>query len=551
MLKVDFYNKYWSQHDFDNISFFVCGWAEHKGVVYGVKDLIPLLKDVNFKSQKDRVDFVSQLEGNFTFLISIDDFHYIISDKMRSFQLVYYFEDDHLVVTDDLMKHKKNSSFKFEINNIVCEQLLRTFYVVGPYTLFKEVFSSQSGEIVCLKLNGNKIEREQYFQWAPYMEDDNFQRNYKEEALIQDEIFIDVFKRMVKSAPHVNNWIIPLSGGYDSRTIINYLYKLGLKNVICFSYGMEKNIQSEISKQVADALGYEWHFIDYKFWIHKLNLNVIYEYIEFGFNGVNIPHLQDFPAVFALKELGILQKNDIFVPGHALEVIAGNHLSEKMQYCNNFENVIPTISHHFMGFGYHNKSKSKIFEHVKSIASEYNLKESQIAECFDWQERQTKFIANSVKVYEYFGYESRIPEWDGTLIKYWEKIGFNYRLHRNMFKEVFKKYLNAEEIKHIPFANDIKEKNKISTKQLIINNIPFTVKKLFKKYGINKSFYYVDEGLHIVYSDNKETIGDYLDSYNAPEIVINYLQSYAKTQRLSNFEINALSTLLNIRNAKK
>ncbi len=551
MLKVDFYKKYWLQLNLDDICIYGCGWAEYEGFLLNTEALIKKIAEIDTLEIQNFINFANKLEGNFTLLISNNYQHFIISDKMRFFQLVYYIDGKTLVVTDDIMKHKKHTKFQFNISDTICEQFLRSFYVVGPYTLFNDVFSTQSGEIIYVNSNDLEIKRTQYFQWAPIIEDEMVQRDYKEEAVKQDEIFINVFNRMIKSAPHVNNWIIPLSGGYDSRTIVNYLYKLGVKNVICFSYGMERNIQSEISRQVAEALNYEWYFIDFKNWIPKLDLNMLNDYIEFGFNGVNIPHLQDFPAIFAMKELGILKPNDIFVPGHALEVIAGNHLSEKMKYCTNIESVFPTISHHFCGFGYHEESKSKIIEHVKTIISKYHLKETQIAECFDWQERQTKFIANSVKVYEYFGYESRIPEWDGDLCGYWAPIGFNYKIQRNMFKEVFKQYLNVDEIKGIPFANDLIAKSKPSLSQRILNNIPVSIKKFLKKNGVTKSFYYADEGLHLVYSKNSETIEDYLKSYNSPDTVKNYLSSYPKLQKLSNFDINAVSTLLNIRNVSK
>jgi len=355
---------------------------------------------------------------------------------------------------------------------------------------------------------------------------------------------------MIKSAPNVNNWIIPLSGGYDSRTIVNYLYKMGIKNVICFTYGMESNIQSEISRQVAEALGYEWHFIDYKIWIQKMKVqNIMDDYLGYGFNGSSVSHLQDFPAVYSLKEMGIIHENDIFVPGHALEVIAGNHLKHSMQACDSIESVIPVIHNHFSGFGYHSMKRHAVYKHVKSVIRNYKLDPPQMAECFDWQERQTKFIANSVKVYEYFGYSWRIPEWDIELMNYWDKIGFNYKYERNMFKDVFKQYLTVDVLKSIPFANDLVVKHKKRIKSILINNIPFWMKKILKKSGITTSLYYVNEGSHLIYSDNNETIADYLSSFNAPLIVHKYLKPYPEKQKLSSFEINSVTTLLNLRNS--
>src|SRR5690606_36729019 len=123
-----------------------------------------------------------------------------------------------------------------------------------------------------------------------------------------DEIFMRVFKRMIDSKPNRHNWIISLSGGYDSRIVVNYLDKLGVKNVICYTYGMNNNIQSEISRQVAETLGYKWYFVDYREWVPRMQVDsIVDEYIRFGLNGNPVAHLQDFPAVYAPLKQNVLQ----------------------------------------------------------------------------------------------------------------------------------------------------------------------------------------------------------------------------------------------------
>ncbi len=54
-----------------------------------------------------------------------------------------------------------------------------------------------------------------------------------------------------------------LSGGLDSRTVAaNAKKRLGANDVICVSYGRKGCREAEISKRVAEALGYEWIFIE-------------------------------------------------------------------------------------------------------------------------------------------------------------------------------------------------------------------------------------------------------------------------------------------------
>src|SRR3546814_13651055 len=111
---------------------------------------------------------------------------------------------------------------------------------------------------------------------------------------------------MIQSAAKVDQWIIPLSGGHYSSLVVSYLYKLVVKNVICYSYGIKGNLQSVISEQVAKALGYQWIFIEYDDQSIKdlQDTGLIDEYIEYAFNGTSVPHMQDFLATYFLKKIG-------------------------------------------------------------------------------------------------------------------------------------------------------------------------------------------------------------------------------------------------------
>jgi asparagine synthase (glutamine-hydrolysing) len=52
-------------------------------------------------------------------------------------------------------------------------------------------------------------------------------------------------------------------------------------------------------------------------------------------------------------------------------------------------------------------------------------------ESWNWQERQAKFIANAVRVYEFWGYEWRLPFWDAEVVDFWAAVPPALR-HRSM-----------------------------------------------------------------------------------------------------------------------
>ena len=52
---------------------------------------------------------------------------------------------------------------------------------------------------------------------------------------------------------------------------------------------------------------------------------------------------------------------------------------------------------------------------------------------WEWQERHSKFIVNSVRAYEFWGYEWRLPLWDKAHAAYWQRIPLHVRRGKRLF----------------------------------------------------------------------------------------------------------------------
>lgn len=70
-------------------------------------------------------------------------------------------------------------------------------------------------------------------------------------------------------------------------------------------------------------------------------------------------------------------------------------------------------------------------------------------ERWEWQERQAKFIVNSVRVYEAFGHEWRLPWWDASLMDFWSMIPVHMRARRALFL----RYMERRHRLPVPQAN--------------------------------------------------------------------------------------------------
>ncbi len=283
-------------------------------------------------------EVTGELDFHFSLVVERQGSCFLVSDNIRSHPLFYGDAGEGAFVTDNLEGYLKEHGTPGHDPDRMEEYLLFG-NVPGHHTVYGGVYGVQAAEIVCLA--GGGIRRERYYHHVPpeepmdYADLDLFTKAF-------DRVFQSVFTRMIRRHPGVNRWVIPLSGGHDSRMIVNYLYRLGQKNVVCFSYGTAGNEQSAVSRQVAEAAGYEWHFVEYtpRKWQELQERGVFDDYIRFAFNGTSTPHLQDLLAVDELLLKGIVKEGDIFVPGHGLDINAGYFVDQTDLACDNMEDAV-------------------------------------------------------------------------------------------------------------------------------------------------------------------------------------------------------------------
>lgn len=537
-MRISLYRSYWKNRKENNSDYFACGWAEYKDEIYDAERLAILLSEMRIDSVDAMKSLAFSLNGNFALIVSSGNRVFIVSDRLRSYPIIYFMLDNILYLTDDIYLFRNDHDISFTPDDRIAEQFLCSNFIFGEYTIFQNVYSTRAADVIVW--DGKNFLREQYFSWLPCMTDHGLlQSTIHEEAVKMDLTFKSAIGRIKPSRNQ--NLIVPLSGGHDSRIIVNYLYKAGIKNVICFSYGIAGNKQARISKQVAEALGYSWYFVEYT---SDLMQEIacsghIDNYCKYAFNGVALPCLQDFAAVYYLKKAGIVQNGDIFIPGHALDFIAGSHLS------NDNKSILASLRRHFSEFGYAKRSR-KLISWIESIIKKYKCSPQQLGECFNWQERQSKFIVNSVKCYEYFGLEWRIPLWDNEIVDYWMRVPSRCRYERNLFFAAEQNLLLCDQLRDIPFANNLK--TPLSFRTRVASLMPSELKKILRLLGYRGTAYFVNEGSHLIYAQERELLVDYLHS-KLPRSVKRYLKAYPKTLCLSGLGINSVSTLKNMRDA--
>lgn len=402
------------------------GYFIHNGLLYDKNNIKTF-----FKEESTFLQNISQLIGEFVLIITTTEKTFAFVDRKRSIPLFYYKDSNNWVLSDKILNKNETN-----LNKTAVKEFILTGFTAGNKTMLEDFFQIEAG--CYLEVSGleDPVQKE-YYQFYHQPMDLSLEEYSGQLKEIFLQVFDDLYKRLLNKTP-----ILPLSGGYDSRIIALLLREYGVSNITSFTYGKVGNKESIVSKDIADRLGLDWHFIEYK----KENWRTWYqseewkEYVEFAGNASSMAHLQDWPAVTE-----IVRKQDedyVFIPGHSGDFLAGSHLPYEITLDKKFtkKDVVQFIlqKHHKlweMGKGIELQGKDILEEIERSFGQlnyETNEQASALFEYWDWKERQAKFIINSVRVYEYYQKSWEIPLWDDRLMEFFKKVPVELR---------FKKYL--------------------------------------------------------------------------------------------------------------
>ena len=444
-VELSFHNRYypWTEIGTDGVTCWLKGTFFYENKLLPNVDVVRLFSSVLEDSHTDHDSLKTlllTLNGNFALALETPRYIFCTVDRVRSIPLFYAVNGDEALFSDDANHLRDRLDPPFNEENGA--EFLVTGYVTGPDTLFDGISQLQAGEyLVYDKADGSLITQFYHRFWH-----ENF---FSEDDLLDrlDEVFVRVFQRLIESTKG-HQIVVPLSGGLDSRIIVAMLKRLGVEDVICFTYGKKGNREAEISRQVAEALGYRWYFVEHT----KENLydgyhsRAISVYKIYSSNLTSLPHTQDFLAVKELKEEGKIPENAVFVPGHTGDMISGGHIPldyDQHQSYTFDKFLVDILKKHYSLWKWDATElgplfKDRVWKSVGDIPVYSNESCANAIELFDFSERQAKYIVNSVRVYEFFGFQWRIPLWDAELIDFFLQVPVSYRIHQLLYKNYAK-----------------------------------------------------------------------------------------------------------------
>jgi len=441
MIHVEVKNKQYRKY-FESEDGFVTGTAFiKKGQVLSGEALMNYL--ASFDTPENLAHNLPDLNGFYAFAVRQGCCLIAAVDRIRSIPLFYGQKGNDFFISDSA-EWVRSQVGDDKIDPLAKEEFLVCGYVTGPDTLFHKVKQIQAGELLEFQSSGNpaSVKTHRYYRYVHRYPE----QNVPTEKLLQshEEMMERVIARLIEFSDG-RTIAIPLSGGYDSRLIALMLKKRGYSDLIAFSYGRPGNHEAEVSKQVAESLGVRWEFVEYsnELWREWYESPEMKEYFNMAGNLASLPHIQDWPAVWVLQKEGRVPINSIFVPGHSADLPAGSrsksvpdlYLGKKST-----ERLIEAIiGYHYNLIDWSKKKRNLLPFFEKKILEvlgdlDKYPDQSSAFESWDISERQPKFIVNSLRVYEFFGYEWWIPFWDKEFMDYWCRISPENRLNQSLYK---------------------------------------------------------------------------------------------------------------------
>lgn len=301
---------------------------------------------------------LEELEGNFAVVIDRENYFLAAVDRIRTFPLFYKNEGEKLLFTDDISSCE--TEFLFDEQTV--NSFTKIFCAEGSATLLANWKQIQAGEFVFINKRTGELSVKKYFEFRSKLPQHNM------DLPELKKIFLKVFKSILNEIG-TKTIVVPLSGGYDSRCIIAILKELNAENIFAYTYGAADSFEKEIAQKVSQQLSIDWQFIEYtpelldSFFLQKWKF---FSSKNHGFT--SLPNEQDFFALLHLQKNNLLPQNAVILSGYLGDYLAGCKIK---------------------------------FEDVGANADD------QIE--FLYLNRGSKYIVNSLRLYEYFGLEWFIP----------------------------------------------------------------------------------------------------------------------------------------------
>jgi asparagine synthase (glutamine-hydrolysing) len=317
----------------DQLIFFQ-GYVIWEGKMYVDDAFHPLLEE--HLARGSILDLIPSYNGNFILAFWLKGTCHVANDRWGIYPVYYWKSEREIRFSTDWKWVAEKSTGKYKTNALV--ESLAFGHVLDQGTLLEDVFELSPASVISVSARDPMhLEEELYWKLDFGFKRGSLRRltrDFSELWNRQLDIYLDYIRSRGEAC------LLPLSGGLDSRILLNEIDKRGIPSY-AFTYGSGQECY-EVSA-ASRVVSLQKHCRDHQ--IVTLNQE-------------NISGFMDDPSMFDLisccrsgqKEIfyyqGSRDKARYFMPGFSGDFMAGSHLKFRMTFWNSREDVIAYILKH-------------------------------------------------------------------------------------------------------------------------------------------------------------------------------------------------------------
>ncbi len=361
-------------------------------------------------------------------------------DHVRSLPLFYAQASDGPIIGDDA-RGVAQAAGLHAFDSIAVEDLALSGYATGPRTLLAGLSQLVAGEVVVWPAGGQAA-RARHHAYKP-----------SEEAVapvstqaLGMALDVAIDRLLIKAAGRPIG--VPLSGGLDSRFVLAKMVERGHKPLFSFSYGPKNNSDAEIARLVAERLGVPWQFVA----TSGSQIRSFFEsqarrdYWRFADGLASVPNMQDVLPLAVLLQADAMPPDSVIVNGQTGDFISGAHIPRKLVDAVNVkpaELFDALIDKHFSLWRSQLSAERRRTIRAR-IAAALGLDQDGPAmtptaaashyERYEHAERQSKFVVNGQRSYEWHGLDWHLPLWDRDVVDLFARAPLADRAHQSLYR---------------------------------------------------------------------------------------------------------------------
>lgn len=315
-------------------------------------------------------------------------------------------------------------------------------FVSGNRTLFEGLHQLEAG---CLAIWSPGTTAPAITRYRDYMPGVIDQRS--ESELVDGFLAVldDAIARTISTAAGRPIWI-PLSGGLDSRLLLAKFVEQGYDNLFAFTYGPNGNDEMHAARFIAGRLGVRWSFLASRpggmrrFFAGPERR----EYWEYCDGLSSVPNFQDLLTLREFRNRGALPDDAVLVNGQTGDFISGGHIpASLMQADISPDNLFDAIVGKHFSLWHSLKTPSRLDELRARVFAQFDIpvgstldRDHAIAlyEQFEFDERQSKYVINGQRNYEFLGLDWSLPLWDSALVEFWRNVPVELKFRQKLFR---------------------------------------------------------------------------------------------------------------------